>query len=323
MMSDERRCTVAAVQFAPAFLDREATTVKACDAIAEASANGARLVVFPEAFIPGYPDWVWVTPGNKKPLLTELYARLLENAVAIPDGSTSQLCKAAKDGGVHVVIGVNERNSEASDASLFNTVLVIDDHGDIMGKHRKLMPTGCERLVWAQGDGSTLGVFDTPFGKLGTLTCWENYMPLARQAMYSWGTQIHVAPTWDPSESWQMSLRHIAREGGMYVIGCCMAIRMADIPEEYEFRKLYPADREWVNPGNSCIIDPKGEFVAGPLGKEQEILYGEVDLSMIGECKWIFDVAGHYGRPDVFKFAVNREPNPHLQVTDQDSVPEG
>jgi nitrilase len=278
---------------------------RACDLIAEAGKNNAKLVVFPEAFISGYPDWVWVVPNGNARMLDELYVELVANAVSIPDESTGRLCQAAKDAGVTLAIGVHERNTEASSASLYNTILYIDDQGSIMGKHRKLIPTGGERLIWGQGDGSTLPVFETPFGKLGGLLCWENYMPLARQAMYLGGVQIHVAPTWDSSENWLLSMRHIAREGGMYVIGCCSAFRMDDIPGDYEFKQLYSGNREWINPGNSCIVNPRGEFVAGPLAEKEEILYAEVDVSQIPAAKRMFDVTGHYARPDVFEFDIN------------------
>jgi nitrilase len=205
-----------------------------------------------------------------------------------------------------VAIGLSERNSESSNSSLFNTLLFIDDKGKITGKHRKLVPTGGERLIWAQGDGNTLDVFDTSIGKVGGLICWENYMPLARQAMYNWGAQILVAPTWDKSEKWLQSLKHIAREGGLYVVSCCLALRMNDIPARYDFKKLYPKGREWINTGNSCIINPNGEFIAGPVEMKEKILYAQIDLSEIIKSKRMFDAAGHYSRPDVFEFKVNR-----------------
>ena len=304
---------VAVVQAAPVFLDRKATTEKARNLIAQAARNGARLVVLPEAFIPGYPDWVWVVPNSRSDILDGLYTELIENAVTIPGETTDLLCRTAKQFKIHVVIGVNERNTEASGASLYNSLLFIDDQGKIMGRHRKLVPTGGERLVWAQGDGSTLYAFDTPLGKLGGLICWENYMPLARNAMYAWGTQIHAAPTWDSSDGWLLSLRHIAREGGMFVIGCCTAMQMRDIPDRYAFKALYPEGKEWINRGNSCVINPRGEFISGPVEKKEEILYAEIDLKLVPASKRMFDVAGHYARPDVFKFAVNQEPNPILQ----------
>ncbi|UCG52796.1 MAG: carbon-nitrogen hydrolase family protein, partial [Candidatus Latescibacterota bacterium] len=297
------------VQDSPVFLDRAATIDKACDLIADAAREGAKLVVFPEAFVSAYPDWVWVVPSGKKDLLNDLYNELLGTAVTIPDGTTERLCSAAKKSKIHVVIGVNERNTEASNASLYNTLLYIDSTGRVLGKHRKLMPTGGERLVWAQGDGSTLDVFDTPLGKLGGLICWENYMPHARSAMYSLGTQIYIASTWDSSEIWLATMRHVAKEGGMFVIGCCTALHLDDIPDRYEFKKLYPDGKEWINPGNSCIIGPSGQLLAGPLEMKKEIIYARIDHSLIASAKWIFDVAGHYARPDVFQLTVNRNPN--------------
>ena len=298
---------VAAAQAAPIFLDRKKTIEKACDLIYQAGKNGAKLIVFPEAFISGYPDWVWVVPNGNSKMLDELYWELVENAVTIPDESTHQLCKAAKEAGVYTAIGVHEKNSEASGATLFNTLLYIDDSGAVIGKHRKLIPTGGERLVWGQGDGNTLPVFDTPFGRLGGLLCWENYMPLARQAMYLGGTQIYVAPTWDSSENWLLSMRHIAREGGMFVISVCQAFRMDDIPDQYDFKNLYSGKRKWINVGNSCIVNPRGEIIAGPSKNKQEILYAEIDLSLITKSKRMFDVVGHYARPDVFKYVINKD----------------
>jgi nitrilase len=303
----EQNIKVAAAQIAPVFLNKTATVDKACRYIAEAGKNGAKLIVFPEAFIPGYPDWTWVVPNSRGAVLNELYRKLVENSVSIPDESTNKLCKAAKDANIQVVIGMNERNTESSNSSLYNTMLFIDARGKILGKHRKLIPTGGERLIWAQGDGSTLNVFDTPLGKVGGLICWENYMPLARQAMYQGGTQILAAPTWDKSDGWLLSMQHIAREGGMFIISCCMALRMDDIPDSYEFKKEYPEGREWINSGKSCIIDPKGNIIAGPLEMKEEILYAEIDLNLVAEAKRMFDAAGHYARPDVFNFSVNKE----------------
>lgn len=297
---------VAAIQTAPVFLNKKATVKKACALIAEAAESGANLVIFPEAFIPAYPDWVWSMPPGKKAGLNDLYNDLIENAISIPDEATKELCSAAKKAGVIVVMGISERNSESSGASLYNTLLYIDDSGNILGKHRKLIPTGGERIVWAQGDGSTLQAFDTKWGKLGGLICWENYMPLARQAMYSQGVQIYIAATWDSSDIWLASMRHIAKEGGMFVISSCTGLRIDDIPDHYEFKKLYPEGREWINQGNSTIIAPNGNIIAGPMNKEQGILYAELDMSLIPAAKWILDTAGHYARPDVFAFEVRQ-----------------
>jgi nitrilase len=298
---------IAAAQATPYFLNRGKTVDKACDLISQAGKNGAKLIVFPEVFVPGYPDWVWVVPNGNGGYHNELYLELVENAISIPDPSTQQLCQAAKDAGIYVAIGIHERNSEASGSTLFNTLLYINGQGSIIGKHRKLIPTGGERMIWGRGNGSTLPVFETPFGKLGGLICWENYMPLARQAMYMGGTQVYVAPTWDSSENWLHSLRHIAREGGMFVIGCCMLLGKADIPDHYAFKELYPGDAKLINPGNSCIINPSGEFIAGPSSGKEALIYADIDLREITRSKRMFDVAGHYARPDVFKFSVYQD----------------
>ncbi len=295
---------VAAAQLSPIFLDKEKTVEKACKVILEAGENGANLIVFPEAFISGYPDWVWLIPNSKGADLNELYLKLVENAVSVPDDTTKKLCKAAKTAGINVVIGMHERNTETSNASLFNSLLFIDDKGLILGKHRKLIPTGGERLIWSQGDGSTLCSYDTSAGKIAGLICWENLMPLARNAIYEFGTQILASPTWDKSPNWIQSMQHIAREGGLFVISTCMALKMDDIPNEYEFKKLYPEGREWINVGNSSIIAPNGQFLAGPLEAKEGILYADIDLQQIIKAKRMFDVVGHYSRPDVFSFKV-------------------
>jgi nitrilase len=303
-MPDKKIVKIAAVQMSSVFLDKNASTEQACRYIAEAAQNGAELVVFPEAFIPAYPDWVWTVPAAKKAMINELFIKLLDNSVRIPDDTTERLCEAARKAEVYVAIGVNERNSEASDSSIYNSLLYISKSGEILGKHRKLIPTGGERLMWASGDGSTLVNFKTETATLGGLLCWENYMPLARCSMYYGGVQIYVAPTWDSSEAWLTAMRHIAREGGMFVIGCCQAVKMADLPDEYEFKSFYPADREWINRGNSCVVNPKGEIIAGPLSEQQGILYAELNMDEIPAQKWLFDVAGHYARNDVFDFKV-------------------
>lgn len=302
----QNKIKIAAAQLTPYFLNKEKTVEKACEAIIEAGKNGAKLIVFPEAFISGYPDWVWLIPNSKGAELNELYLELVQNAVSVPDNSTSKLCKAAKSANINVVMGMHEKNSETSGASLYNSLLFINDEGEILGKHRKLIPTGGERLIWAQGDGSTLKSYRTDAGKIGGLICWENYMPLARNAMYENGTQILATPTWDKSPNWLLSMQHIAREGGLFVVSTCMALRMDDIPEKYEFKKLYPDDREWINTGNSCIIAPSGKIIAGPMEAKEGILYADIDLNEIITAKRMFDVVGHYSRKDVFNFSVNK-----------------
>ncbi len=307
---------IAAVQAAPVFLNRAATVDKACALIDNATREGARLVVFPEAFIPGYPDWVWRIPPQEHSVLNELYAELLEQSVEIPSDTTEALCRAAKRANAHVVMGLNERNSEASNASLCNTLLFIDDQGQILGKHRKLVPTSPERMVWGPGDGSTLRVYDTAVGKISGLICWENYMPLARYAMYAWGTQIYLAPTWDSGETWVATLRHIAKEGRVYVVGCCMALRKDDIPDRFGFKKKYYAEQdEWINAGDSAIVHPSGKLMAGPLSSKEDILYAEVDTRQMQGLRRVLDVAGHYARPDVFELTVHTAPRPIVTTT--------
>ena len=306
-MTSKDKFIVAAVQATPVFLDLEATLEKACHLIALAGQNGARLVVFPEAFLPTYPEWVWVVPGGQSGLLDDLYADLVQNAVTVPSSATEALCRAAEQTGTYVVMGMNERDPGANHTSLYNTLLYIDATGQVMGKHRKLVPTAGERTVWARGDGSTLDVYETELGRLSGLICWENYMPLARQALYSQGTQIYVAPTWDRGDTWLATLRHIAKEGGVYVIGVCMALHLRDIPDRFEFRQLYQPETEWINTGESCIIDPTGKVIAGPVSAKEDILYAEVDPRRLLSAKRMLDVAGHYARADVFTLTVNHQ----------------
>jgi nitrilase len=301
--------TAAAAQLAPVFLDRQKTVEKACAAIGEAAGKGAKLIVFPEAFIPAYPDWVWAVPANRPGMHSALYAELIDQAVSIPGPEVETLCEAATSAKATVVIGVNEQNVGGSGTSVYNTLVYISEKGELLGIHRKLVPTAAERLVWTPGDGSTLEVFETSVGKLGGLICWENYMPLARYAMYARGAQIYVAPTWDSADSWVASMRHIAKEGRLYVIGCCIAMRRDQIPDSYEFKTLYPPDGDWVNVGNSLIAGPDGEIIAGPVAQKEEIIYAEIDPArQLGSRYWL-DSAGHYARPDVFQFAVNRRAN--------------
>jgi nitrilase len=297
---------IAAAQLTPVFLNKEKTLEKACAAISEAGKHGAKLIVFPEAFISGYPDWVWLIPNSKGAELNSLYVRLHESAVSFGDDSTEKLCKAAKAAGINVVMGMNERNFERSGASLYNSLLFINDEGEILGTHRKLMPTGGERLIHSQGNGSTLKSYDTSAGKIAGLICWENFMPLARTAIYETGAQILAAPTWDKSPNWLQSMQHVSREGGLFVVSTCMALKIDDIPDEFDFRKLYPEGREWINTGNSCIISPKGQILAGPLDSEEGILYAEINMNEIIEAKRSLDVVGHYSRPDVFNFSINK-----------------
>jgi len=317
-VSSREPLKVAAVQAAPVFLDRDATIEKACRLIAEAGAAGARLAVFPEAFVPGYPLWVWFVPSGRTPVLRELYTELLESSVTVPSEATERLAAAAREAGVAVAMGINEVNAEASGTTLYNSILYIDGDGRLLGAHRKLVPTVGERTVWGQGDGSGLAVHRLPFGRVGGLICWENYMPLARYALYAWGVELYAAPTWDRGEPWLSTLRHIAKEGRCVVIGCCSAMRRSDVPDRLAFKEEFlPPALEWINPGDSAIVDPDGKLLAGPAHEREEILIAEIDPASLRGPRFQLDVAGHYARPDVFDLTVHRTPRPMVRVVEE------
>ena len=297
-----RAFKAAAVQAASVFLDRAATVEKACALIHEAARNGARLIVLPEAFVPAYPAWVWFLPLTRRAEVASLYRELVEQSVDVPGPEVARLGAAAREAGAWVAIGVNERNAEASGTTLYNTLLLFDDQGRLVERHRKLMPTGGERLVWTTGEPVPLRVHGTPLGRVSQLICWENYMPLARFALYQQGAQVHLAPTWDKSEQWIASIRHIAREGRQYVISVCQAVHRDAVPDRYTWKEALPAGLEWINVGNSLVVDPDGIVIAGPCEAREEILYAEIDPGKADGSRWIFDPAGHYNRPDLFVF---------------------
>ncbi len=300
---------VAAVQAAPVFLDLDRTIDKACQLIEAAARNGASLVAFPEAFVPAYPLWVWFIPAGHTHPLRELYAELHANSITIPGQAVSRLAQAAGDNQVAVAMGVSERNAEASNTSLFNTLLMIGPDGKLLGKHRKLIPTAGERLIWAQGDGRDLDVWALDFARVSGLICWENYMPLARYALAARGEQIHIAPTWDRGEPWTSSMRHIAKESRCFVISCCQAFHKDDIPDRFAFKEKYLGGVEgWINPGHSLIADPDGKIVAGPAQDGETILYADIEPAQLVGPRWQLDIAGHYSRPDVFELRIHGEP---------------
>jgi len=307
---------LAIVQKAPVFLDKARTLVRAVDLVGEAAAAGAGVVIFPEAFIPGYPAWIWrLRPGGDWGISEQAHARLLQNAVTVEGDDLAPLCEAARRHELTIVCGMNERDSRLSRATLYNTVVIIGSDGTLVNRHRKLMPTNPERMVWGFGDASGLRVVDTPAGRIGTLICWENYMPLARYALYSQGVEIYIAPTYDSGDAWLGTLQHIAREGRCWVVGSGTLIRAGDIPANFPDRaRLYPDADEWVNDGDSVVIAPGGEIVAGPLRKEEGILYCEIDAMRAGVAKRALDVSGHYSRPDIFTLHVNTKPQSPLEI---------
>ena len=300
---------VAVIQKPPVFLHRQKTIESMLNSIDEAVAEGASLLVFPEAYVPGYPTWIWrLRPGGDMAISGELHARLRNNAVDLARGDLQPLQDAAANHGVTLVVGINELDSQFSGTTLFNTVVVIGPEGTILNRHRKLMPTNPERMVWGMGDATGLRVVDTPVGRLGSLICWESYMPLARYALYAQNIDIYVAPTWDAGDSWLATMRHIAKEAGCWVIGTATAVQGSDLPDDFPERDKLFAAEEWINDGNAVVVKPMGAVVAGPLNREKGILYAEIDQEEARRARRSLDVCGHYSRPDIFSFSVDRRP---------------
>ncbi|MCU7940694.1 MAG: carbon-nitrogen hydrolase family protein [gamma proteobacterium symbiont of Bathyaustriella thionipta] len=301
---------IAIVQESPVLLNRKKTIEKAVLLIEQAVSSKAELIVFPEAYVSGYPAWIWrLRPGADWGTNEELHARLLNSSVDIDAGDLELLCDSAKKNNITIVCGLNERDSSLSQATLYNTVVIISNDGKITNRHRKLMPTNPERMVWGFGDGSGLKVVDTPAGRVGTLLCWENYMPLARYSLYAQGIEIYIAPTYDSGDAWLGTMQHIAREGRCWVISSGVALTNSDIPADFPDRdELYPAAEEWINPGDSVVIAPGGDIVAGPMRKEKGILYAEVDSQRVAISKRDLDVVGHYSRSDIFTLSVDHQP---------------
>jgi nitrilase len=274
------------------------------------AANGAQLIVFPEAFIPGYPAWIWrLRPGGDWDTSETLHARLLNNAVTVNSDELRPLLDAARTHQVTVVCGLNEKGRTDGNTTFYNSVIVISHQGEIINHHRKLMPTNPERMVWGFGDATGLKVVDTPIGRIGSLICWENYMPLSRYTFYTQGIDIYIAPTYDSGDGWTGTLQHIAREGRCWVVGSGVVIEHSDIPEDFPDRdQLYPDTEKWINPGDSVVIAPRGDIVAGPMHQEKGILYADIDTSMAGVARRDLDVAGHYARPDIFTLQIDTSP---------------
>jgi nitrilase len=300
---------VAVVQHAPVTLHRQKTIERGVELLEEAAAEGAKLVSFPETWLPGYPEWLWrLRPGADYELTGEIHGRLIENAVDLRSNDLKLIQTAARRLKLTVSMGIHERDGKFSRGTLYNTVVLIGPDGELLNRHRKLVPTNPERMVWGMGDASGLRVIDTPSGRVGGLICWENYMPLARFAIFAQGVEIYVAPTWDEGSTWISSMRHIATEGRCWVLGTGCAMRGKDIPRDFPQRaKLFPDLEDWYNPGDSVIVSPSGKIVSGPLHEAHGILYADCDPAVASAAKRTLDVAGHYGRPDIFKLEVNRE----------------
>lgn len=311
----QKSVRVAIVQIAPVLMDAEACLEKAVKYIGMAASQSCELVMFPEAYIPCYPKAItfgsvvgWRTPAGRRD-----WRRYYENSVAIGDSIFQRLSEAAAKYAVYLSIGCIEK--EPSHGTLYCSNLFFGPDGSYLGRHRKLKPTAGERVVWGEGDASELTVIDAPFGRFGAVICWENYMPLLRTAMYSKGIEIYLAPTADYRETWLCTTRHIAREGGCFVLSANLCFKKSDYSPEIE--TVVPDDAippgvvneaGSMTNGGSAIISPFGEYLAGPVYDSEEILVADLDMNMLAEARMDFDAVGHYSRPDIFKLFVNESP---------------
>ena len=296
--------TVACVQIEPAILDREATIDRLAACTEEAAGRGASLVVFPEAFVPAYPSSVWAKAlaASADPRAKAAFALLARQAVAVPGPAAERLANVAKENEVVLVAGVTEVDPERP-GTLYNTLLGFGPEGSLALHHRKLVPTNHERLVWGPGDGGGLRAIETPVGRVGGLICWENYMPLARFALYESGVEIYIASTADDGDAWQSTLVHLARESRAFVVSPCHFQRASSYPDDFPLREEL-ADVEVIGRGGSAILAPDGTYLAGPLFDAEGILYAELDPVRLLEERQRFDPAGHYHRPDVLSLTV-------------------
>jgi nitrilase len=301
----------AVVQAGAVPFDTEACVDKAIRLMAEASGMGAKVIVFPEAFIPGYPKGVsyGLVVGARDPAGREEFRLYLEAAIEVPGPQTQRLGEAAAAHGAYVVMGVIERDN----GTCYCTVLFFGPDGSLLGKHRKLMPTVMERVIWGFGDGSTLTVIDSPYGRIGSVICWENYMPMLRMAMYAKNVALYCAPTADDRDTWLASMQHIALEGRCFVLTACQFIRKKDFPDTVRV-SLGDTPESVLMRGGSAIVNPLGQVLAGPHFGSETILTADLDLNDIGRGKFDFDVSGHYSRPDVFQLSVNEAPMKAVQT---------
>ncbi len=296
---------VAVVQAASVVFDLEATLFKLERMAVEAAGAGAELVLFPEAFVSGYPKGLdfGAVVGARTDAGRDHFRRYHESSIEVPGPAVDRLSELARRLAVNLVVGVVEREG----GTLYCTVLFFGPEHGYLGKHRKLMPTAMERLVWGFGDGSTLPTFDTPAGRVGAVICWENYMPMLRMAMYAKGVQVYCAPTADSRDTWLPSMQHIALEGRCFVLSACQFLRRRDLPADIP-NALGTDPDDVIMAGGSCIVSPLGKVLAGPDHGGETILYADLDPGDLARGKFDFDVVGHYARPDVFTLHVNEAP---------------
>nr|WP_319516882.1 carbon-nitrogen hydrolase family protein [uncultured Cohaesibacter sp.] len=311
---------VAVVQSGSSIFDTPKTLERMEALCIEATDNGAELMVFPEAYIGGYPKGLdfGARVGTRTDEGRQDYLRYWQSAIEVGGPECNAIGSFAARSNAYIVTGVIEREG----GTLYCSVFFFGPDGSFLGKHRKLMPTASERLIWGQGDGSHLPVIDTPLGKLGTAVCWENYMPSLRQALYAKGVNIWCAPTVDQREIWQSSMRHIAYEGRMFVLNCCQYMTRADAPEDYNCVQGDDPSNILIR-GGSCIISPLGEVLVGPVYDREAVLCAELDLDDVIRGKYDLDVSGHYARPDVFRLDVNQTPLQAVAFHDETPEDEG
>jgi nitrilase len=296
------RFKVAVIQAASVGFDADATLKKLSDLAAEAAAAGAKLAVFPEAFVGGYPKGLdfGATIGNRTPAGKNDFVRYWHGAIDVPGPAVDFIATVARENRIQIVVGVIERDR----GTLYCCVLFFDANGRFLGKHRKLMPTASERLIWGFGDGSTLPVFQTDIGRIGAVVCWENYMPLLRATMYSKGIELYCAPTADGRDTWAPTVQHIAVEGRCFVLSANQFSRRGDFPSTYA--SLFGDDPDTVvSRGGSCIIDPFGSFLVPPQFDGEAVLVAEIDPGQMVRGKFDLDTVGHYARPDIFQLTVD------------------
>ena len=298
---------VAVVQASSVPFDSDSCVEKAVRLIDEAAATGAKVIVFPEAFIGGYPKGLGygLVIGARDALGREEFRLYLDAAIEVPGPHTQRLADAVASHGAYVVMGAIEREG----STCYCTALFFGPDGQLLGKHRKVMPTALERMIWGFGDGSTLTVVDTPYGRMGSVICWENYMPMLRMAMYSKGVALYCAPTADDRDTWLPSMQHVALEGRCFVLSACQFIRKREFPSTVRV-SLGDSPEAILMRGGSAIISPLGKVMAGPHFGGETILTADIDLDELGRAKFDFDVAGHYARPDIFRLTVNEAPMP-------------
>lgn len=298
-------CRIAVVQAAPVLFDKTACLQKALGLIREAASQKAELIVFPELFIPGYPYGMTFgfTVGSRNPDGRKDWLRYYDNSILVPGPETEQLALAAKESHVWLSIGVSERDADS--ATLYNSNLFFSPEGELVCCHRKLKPTGAERVVWGDANRNYFPVAETPWGPMGSMICWESYMPLARVALYQKGITLYISPNTNDNKEWQATIRHIAIEGHCYFINCDMVFTTEDYPKDLhcpeELEKLHPIPCR----GGSCIVDPYGHYVTEPVWDREELILADLDMSLVPASRMEFDVCGHYARPDVLDLRVD------------------